>query len=57
MNTLELAKREFEYWASVPPLACPNDGEPLQPGPGDGTFFCKYDGWSYPRDWVRPQRL
>lgn len=27
-----------------PPVACPNDGEPLQAGP-DGKLFCKYDGW------------
>lgn len=32
------------------PTACPNDGEPLEPGPR-GTLFCKFDGWEYPRDW------
>jgi len=35
------------------PVACPNDGEPLENGP-DGTMHCRYDGWQYPRDWVRP---
>lgn len=32
-----------------PPVACPLDGEPLQPGPL-GVLFCQYDGWQYPRD-------
>lgn len=39
--------------ASRPPAACPNDGEPLRQGPG-GKLFCPFDGWQYPRDWVRP---
>lgn len=34
---------------SRPPVACPNDGEPLLQGP-DGTLFCKYDGYQFPRD-------
>jgi len=27
-----------------PPVACPNDGEPLKPGPHGGLYcsFCKY---------------
>jgi len=40
-----------------PPLACPDDGEPLQPGnPLDPTviLFCKFCGWSFPEDWVMP---
>jgi hypothetical protein len=32
------------------PSACPNDGEPLQQGPG-GVLHCVNDGWQYPRDW------
>lgn len=31
------------------PTACPNDGEPLLNAP-DGTLYCPYDGWRYPRD-------
>jgi hypothetical protein len=27
-----------------PPEACPNDGEPLEPGPDD-RLHCRYDGW------------
>jgi hypothetical protein len=50
---------EFEMDPTVigPPTACPNDGEPLQPGPPSdaGIWFCKYDGWQWPRDWNRPE--
>jgi hypothetical protein len=34
---------------AAPPSACPNDGEPLREGP-DGTLFCPFDGYQYPRD-------
>ncbi|MDQ7910255.1 hypothetical protein RB614_37755 [Phytohabitans sp. ZYX-F-186] len=26
------------------PVDCPNDGEPLRPGP-DGKPYCPFDGW------------
>lgn len=29
-----------------PPVACPNDGEPLSTSP-DGGLFCQFDGWQY----------
>jgi hypothetical protein len=35
-------RRELE---TRPPLACPNDGEPLESGP-DGSLHCKFDGWT-----------
>lgn len=31
------------------PEACPNDGEPLEPGPR-GELHCPFDGWTWPRD-------
>jgi hypothetical protein len=31
------------------PSACPRDGEPLVPGPGN-TLHCRYDGYQWPRD-------
>lgn len=39
-----------------PPQACPNDGTPLIPAPQspDGSLFCPFDGWQYPRDDHRP---
>lgn len=39
-------KRQRE---SVPPSACPNDGEPLQPAKG-GRLICPFDMWEWPRD-------
>jgi len=30
--------------STAPPVACPNDGEPLQAGP-HGELFCPFDGW------------
>lgn len=37
--------------ATEPPLACPNDGEPLEDA-GDGVLHCPWDGWCYPDDWA-----
>jgi len=40
-----------------PPVACPNDGTPLIGGnPLDPSveLFCPFDGWQFPRDWIRP---
>lgn len=47
------ARQSAAFWAAQPPMACPNDGEPLLAVPPgqDGELFCQYDGWSYPRDW------
>lgn len=36
------AQRQAE--ATTPPVACPNDGEPLSIGP-HGELFCTFDGW------------
>jgi len=52
-STLAQQAQYIEYYKSVPPVACPNDGEPLQMGPSaaSGVRYCPYDGWQYPRDW------
>lgn len=34
------------YYEAQPPMACPNDGEPLLSGPAGG-LFCPYDGWRW----------
>lgn len=52
-------EQEFAYYASVPPMACPNDGEPLTNAPPSDAgssveLFCRFDGWQFPRDWNRP---
>lgn len=40
------------YYATIPPVACPNDGTPLVQGPPSqpGVLFCPFDGWRYPDD-------
>lgn len=52
-STLALAAEYEDFYRSAPPVACPNDGEPLRIGPPEesGVLFCPYDGWQYPRDW------
>lgn len=59
LDIIKQAAAEREYWATTPPLACPLCGEPLIQAPptAESTLFCKWDGWSYPRDWTRPQLL
>lgn len=42
---------------AAPPVACPNCGEPLIPGNSLDPvieLFCRFDGWSFPQDWVQP---
>lgn len=34
---------------SLPPTACPHDGEPLQ-NDGRGGLMCRFDGWRWPAD-------
>ena len=56
------AQAEFDWYAERPPVACPLDGEPLRNAPAVETasgceLFCRFCGWQYPRDWVRPERL
>jgi hypothetical protein len=53
---------EFDFWADNPPMACPNDGEPLLQAPpsdsgSDTQLYCPWGDYEYPRDHVRPQRL
>lgn len=43
------AAQEARDEQTRPPAACPNDGEPLLQGP-DGSLYCKFDGYRYPRD-------
>ncbi len=44
LDILQEASQEYEYEMNSAPVACPNDGEPLQSAP-DGSLFCPYDGW------------
>jgi len=62
VSVLAQSKAEFEAFISSPPMACPLDGEPLSNAPttsaGSGVDrYCRFDGWSWPRDHVTPMRL
>ena len=52
-STLQEQAAYVEYYKSQPPVACPNDGTPLNQGPPSepGILFCPFDGFQYPRDW------
>lgn len=51
-STLVEQSQYITYYKSQPPVACPNDGEPLRLGPSTtpGIWYCPFDGWQYPRD-------
>lgn len=53
LSTLKEQAAYVDYYRSQPPMACPNDGTPLEQGPPSqpGILFCPFDGWQYPRDW------
>ncbi len=52
-STLVQQSEYISYYKSVPPVACPNDGEPLRQGPPQrpGILRCPSDGWEWPRDY------
>lgn len=45
-DILAEAAAEQEAERSAPPVACPNDGEPLETGPR-GELHCRFDGWTW----------
>lgn len=51
-STLDAARAVIAYWERRPPVACPNDGEPLRRSP-DGILFCPFDNWRPGRQNVR----
>lgn len=53
LDIMAQAREDSNRARTEPPSACPNDGEPLEPGPG-GVLHCRNDGWQYPRDWHPP---
>jgi hypothetical protein len=55
-ETAELNRQFRQEEMSKPPLACPNDGTPLEPSPpgSDSSLFCPHDGYRWPTD---PNRL
>ena len=62
LDVWKQAEEEFDWWADNAPYACPNDGEPLTNAPPTDAGssvdrYCRFCGFQFPRDWVRPQRL
>jgi hypothetical protein len=51
--TLQQQAQEIDYYRSVPPVACPHDGEPLRQGPSTspGVLYCPWGDFRYPQDW------
>jgi hypothetical protein len=50
LQAIEKDRRlELDDELSEPPVACPNDGEPLIDDPAGG-LRCRFDGWSWPED-------
>ncbi|HXS17718.1 MAG TPA: hypothetical protein VN764_11045, partial [Polyangiaceae bacterium] len=46
LRDIEQVNGEYARDERQAPVACPNDGEPLEDGP-DGELHCRYDGWIY----------
>lgn len=44
LSIIQDAQAELDAERATPPIACPNDGEPLRTGP-DGQLYCPFDGW------------
>jgi Domain of unknown function (DUF4082) len=51
LSILHEAKEQRREIEERPPMACPNDGEPLLQGPR-GLLYCPFDGWRWPDDAV-----
>lgn len=47
LSILRAAQSEREQSRAGPPLACPNDGEPLLTDPRTGALRCRADGWEW----------
>ena len=59
----EQSRQEFEWSLDNEPISCPRDGEPFtnatasdKAGEEGTEKFCRFCGFRFPRDWVRPQR-
>ena len=52
-STLQEQAQYVEYYKAQRPVACPNDGTPLELGPPSqpGVLYCPFDGWRYPDDY------
>lgn len=46
LSIVHEASDRYRAESEAPPVACPNDGEPLESGPG-GVLHCRYDGFTH----------
>ena len=46
LDLFKRATQEQQELKAQPPVACPNDGEPLETGPR-GELHCRFDGWTW----------
>lgn len=46
LSILKSNAQDVQQQLLDPPIACPNDGTPLESGP-NGTLHCPFDGWVY----------
>lgn len=53
-SVLKEAAAYANYYRSIPPVACPNDGTPLVNGPpqAEALLYCPNGDFQYPRDYV-----
>lgn len=52
-STLVQQSEYATYYKSIPPVACPQCGEPLKlgPAPTPGILYCPWGHFRYPEDW------
>lgn len=50
LSILQEGRDLYAQQKNAPPVACPNDGEPLQAGP-NGELHCRFDGYIAGRGW------
>lgn len=43
-SMIEASREDQAARDSTPPVACPNDGEPLEENE-EGVLHCRFDGW------------
>lgn len=45
LNIMKQSAQEVVDEKSRPPVACPNDGQPLLRSVKSGQLYCPFDGW------------
>lgn len=51
LSSILTERRELKRNADArPPVACPNDGEPLRSTGEGANLYCPFDGWRWPEN-------